>query len=190
MSEGETPAPTPPPEPPEPLAKNGWRIGNRKNNGAPPGGQPNAGGPGKGRATKRTYDPKLMAEAVAEKITTGKKIRPHHRGLPLTEPDAQLLNRIANESVEVFNDRIALNLREIADLATQRIKEKLQNDEFKTSELGFILSVAHDKRLSLDGSRALQQSNINVLVVAPPARDQMLSELEGLSESPKTVTPA
>lgn len=156
-------------------------------------GTPRKAKPGPGRPagiyapirTKRIYAPEELAQSVVESISEGKGLRRSPHLGPVTEEDRRTLTRITGESVEVFNERIALSLRDIADLATQRIKEKLEGDEFKAGELGFILSVAHDKRLSLDGSRALNNAAINVTVnqFGPSPKAVLLSELDGLSNA-------
>lgn len=138
--------------------------------------------------TKRIYAPEELAQSVVESISEGKGLRRSPHLGPVTEEDRRTLTRITGESVEVFNERIALSLRDIADLATQRIKEKLEGDEFKAGELGFILSVAHDKRLSLDGSRALNASSVNIQVnnYGGTPKESLLADLDGLSNS-KTI---
>lgn len=146
---------------------------------------------GIGLRTKRTYDPKELAENVALSISQGRSLRNSPYMKEATEEDRRQIARVVGETVEAFNERVALNLREIADLATQRIKEKLEADQFKPGELGFILSVAHDKRLSLDGSRALQMSSVNIQVnnFGPAPKEALLGELDGLS-SIKPASPA
>lgn len=149
------------------------------------------GAPPDEHVDKTTYDPVELAKNVAASITEGRGLRRSPRLTNVREEDRRQLTRITGESVEVFNERIALNLREIADLASQRIREKLEANEFKAGELGFILSVAHDKRLSLDGSRALQNASVNIQVnnFGPSAKDQLLGELDGMSNM-KAATPA
>jgi len=147
--------PGPPPDSPPPKKLDGRRF-----NGGP---RPGAGiRKGTKLPTKRTYNPAELADSVADSILTGSPIKT--KAGPPTLEDSKMLKRVTSETVEVFNERVASKLRLIADLAADRITEKLQADEFKSSELGFILSVAHDKRLSLDGSRAVSQASINVQV--------------------------
>lgn len=142
--------------------------------------------------TKAIYNADELAESVAITIASGKGFRSSPTLGPVTEYDRRTLSRIAQESVEEFNDRLALKLRLIADKATLRIEEKLDSDQFKTSELGFILSVAHDKRLSLDGSRALNNSSVNIQVnnFGSSPKASLLSELDGMTNvTPKPSDP-
>ena len=142
-------------------------------------------------STKTTYDPAALAEQITPAILEGKSLSRHHKLGAITTNDRQMLQRITGETVEVFNERIALKLRDIADLAAARIAQHLEEDNFKTSELGFILSVAHDKRLSLDGSRALSQSSVNIQVnnYGSSPKESLLADLDGLSHT-KPATPS
>ncbi len=164
----------------------GRKVGNRVKNG---GSRPNAGlQKGTQLASKRTYDPHALAEVVANKVIQGGKIVPTPQTGPISEGDKQLLARIAGVSVETFNEMFSHDLREISVLATARIKEKLLNDEFKTGELAFVMTSATDKRALLDGSRALQNASVNIIVnqFGPNPKDQLLTELDGMTN----VTPS
>jgi len=105
----------------------------------------------------------------------------------ISADDRTHLQRITGETVEAFNERIAQKLRDIADLAADRIQQHLEADNFKPGELGFIYSVAHDKRLSLDGSRALNNASVNIQVnnFGASPKETLLSELDGMTN----VTP-
>ena len=138
------------------------------------------------------YDSQELAEAAADALIAGngRGLRTDPRLGAVRDDDKGCLVRITGESVEVFNEHMANRLRTIADKAAKRIEEKLDSDQFKPGELGFILSVAHDKRLTLDGSRALNNAAINIQVnnfgAAP--KEQLLGELDGLG-SVRNVTP-
>lgn len=160
----------------------------RKNNSFP-----NGAGPGipKGTElpTKRTYDADKLADTVASQLVQGKQLRRNPQLAAVTEYDRRNLARITGESVEVFNERLAQKLRLIADKVTDRIEQKVDADQFKTGELGFILSVAHDKRLSLDGSRALNNASVNIQVnnYGQAPRDMLMGELDGLGLAKRVV---
>lgn len=149
-------------------------------------------GMGKGRgwhADKRTYNPEELADKVVDRVIMGKGITPQTTAKPMTDQDRTTLARYAGEAIEVFNERVALKLREVGDLALARIKQKLENDEFKPGELGFIYSVAQDKRLALDGSRQLANATVNVQVNNfGMSKEQLLAELDGLGNA-KPVAP-
>lgn len=153
----------------------------RKNNSFP-----NGAGPGipKGTElpTKRTYDAHALAEVVAQRALSGNKIMPTPRTGPITEDDLRILNRIAGVSVEAFNEIFSQDLREVSVLATQRMKEKLLKDEVKPEALAFMMTSATDKRLSLDGSRALHNASVNIQVnnYGQAPRDDLMGELDGL----------
>jgi len=142
--------------------------------------------------TKQIYNVEELATAAADAYVAG-----NGRGLktspllqPASEDDRLHIQRITGETVEVFNEHMASRLRVIAEKASLRIEEKLDQDQFKSGELGFILSVAHDKRLSLDGSRALQSASVNIQVnnYGSSPKTALLSELDGLG-SVKQVSP-
>lgn len=148
-------------------------------------------GMGKGNgphSDKRTYPADELADMITTRITTGSlpALTPRTQ-IPVTDSDRQMLNRIARETAEEFNERIGMKLRAIGDKVLAKIEEKLDADQFKTSELAFVYSVAHDKRLSLDGSRALQNASVNIQVnnFGPNPKESLLNELEGL----RNVTP-
>lgn len=145
----------------------------------PPGAPPDE------HRDKTTYNPTALADSIIPKIMSGHPLRPHHSLGHITDHDRRTLTRITGESVEVFNERIATKLRDIADIAADRIREKLESDQFKPGELGFILSVAHDKRLSLDGSRALNNASVNVQInnYGSSPKETLLADLDGLSPS-------
>ena len=148
-------------------------------------------GTGKPLALKRTYDPDSLAENLATAVIDGKGgIRRSPFLGPVTLDDRKTLARITGEPVEVFNERFAQKLRIVSDKAIDRIEQKLDNDEFKTGELAFVMTSATDKRLALDGSRALQNASVNITVnqFGPHPKDQLLSELDGLSNA-KLVSP-
>ncbi len=141
--------------------------------------------------TKKVYNVERLADLAVAAVIEGKGrgIAKSHRLLPVSEIDRTHFARITGETVEVFNEHMANRYRTIADKAAQRIEEKLDSDQFKSGELGFILSVAHDKRLSLDGSRALNNASVNIQVnnFGPNPKDQLLTELDGMTNvSPNT----
>ncbi len=141
--------------------------------------------------TKKVYNVEELADLATSAVIAGKGkgLQNSPRLGPVTEEDRCHIARITGESVEVFNEHMASRLRLIADKAASRIEEKLDNNEFKSGELGFILSVAHDKRLSLDGSRALNNSSVNIQVnnFGTNPKAALLSELDGMTNvSPST----
>lgn len=184
-----TELPTNPETPPTPLEQPAIPIPDgRVNNG----GKREGSGLPKGTKlpTKRTYSPRALAEVVTTKLITGRKIIPTPQTGPISEGDRELLARIAGVSVETFNEMFSQDLREVSVLATARMKEKLLSNEVKAEALAFMMTSATDKRLALDGSRALHNAAINVTVnqFGPSPKTVLLSELDGLSNA-KQVSP-
>ena len=110
------------------------------------------------------HDPVALAEVMAEKIVTGKGEIKTLAKVPASDYDRRIFQRITGESVEAFNARLSSKLGEISDDVLEVIKRKLAGDEFKTSELAFLFSVMHDKRLSMDGRSQVTNASINVQV--------------------------
>jgi len=178
--------PDAPPKPPLRLNKKGQPDGRYKNGGYRPGA-----GIKKGTQlrTKRTYNADALAEVVVNKIITGKPIAPTPQTGPITKETHSTLTRIAGESMAVFDARIAEKLSRIADKLADQIEATVDGGKFKPGELGFIFSVMHDKRQSLNGRTSLQNASINVVVnnFGSAPKEQLLSELDGLTHA-KNVT--
>lgn len=136
------------------------------------------------------HDPAVLAETLANKLASG---NPHLRNDPklgpVTEKDRVALQRICGETVEAFNARITEKLRIIEDLAAERAIQKLESNDFKASELGFILSVAHDKRTQIDGSSQLKNASLNAQInnFYGLSKDALLDLLDG--RKPINITP-
>lgn len=129
------------------------------------------------------YDPKEVAGQLAEKILTGKGAG--ITGLakvPASREDRRIFQRIAGTSVEEFNAMLSQELGGISTEVLAVIKQKLANDEFKTSELAFLFSVMHDKRLSMDGRAQVTNASINVQINqygSAVSKADLISMLEG-----------
>ena len=114
-----------------------------------------------GRKSKLT----ATVDCLAEQLISGRKLPKVPPGLgPVTEEDREALTRVAGASLAAFDEAMGRKLGEIADLAVQRIREKLEKDEFKSSELGFALSVALDKRSAITGRSQVGQAAVNTQV--------------------------
>jgi len=142
-------------------------------------------------ASKRTYDPDQLAENLVTGVLSGRVGIKRSPSLGMvTADDKRTLARITGEPVEVFNERFAQKLRVISDKAVDRIEQKLDNDEFKTGELAFVMTSATDKRLAIDGSRALQTASVNIQVnnYGSSPKEALLADLDGLGNI-KQVSP-
>jgi hypothetical protein len=134
----------------------------------------------------RKPKPLLSADQLAD-ITTASLLQgksPHHDPKlgPATDADRRSIVRVTGEAIEVFNARISEKLRIICDKSADRIQEKLDQDAFKPGELGFIFSVAHDKRQSLDGNNQLRAASVNIQVnnygpADSPSKEAILASL-------------
>ena len=81
--------------------------------------------------------------------------------------------------MEEFNQRLGEKLALISDKIATRIEEKLDNDEFKAGELGFIFSVSEDKRRALDVRAQMGASQVNIQVnnYGDKSRDEIIAAL-------------
>lgn len=139
------------------------------------------------RKVRATYDPEQLAQSLADNYLSGKQvgIRKAPQLGPVTEKDRDMLARVTGEPVEQFNRRLSGKLRLVADLALERIREALEQDRFKPSELGFVLSVTEDKRARLDGNSAIHSATVNVQVNnyngsgTGQSREQLMDLLDG-----------
>lgn len=136
------------------------------------------------------YDPAEVAEGIVEKLVTGQggEIKNVSRR-EADKHDRNLFQRIAGESVEIFNTRLSEKLGKVSEDVIEVIKRKLAADEFKTSELAFLFSVMHDKRLSMDGRAQVTNASINVQVNnygSAASKADLIAMLEG--RKPVTVT--
>lgn len=136
------------------------------------------------------YNSDELAEAMTAKLVTGKGEIMSKSG-PASAKDMQVLKRIVGESVEVFNSKLSEMLADVAVDTVVKIKQKLAADEFKTSELAFLFSVMHDKRLSMDGRAQVTNAAINVQINnygSSASKDDLIKMLEG--RMPVQVVPA
>lgn len=139
--------------------------------------------PAERHADKRTYNVDKLATQVADSLIAGKGtgIRRDPKLGAVTSRDLETIQRITGESADQFNERISLRLREVEDKAINRIIEHLDADNFKTSELAFVMTSAHDKRTMTDGSRQINASSVNVLINynGTGTKSALLDQLEG-----------
>jgi hypothetical protein len=76
----------------------------------------------------------------------------------------------------MMSERLAI----LSDKIAGRIEEKIDADLFKTSELGFILSVTEDKRRALDSRAQLAGAQVNIQVnnYGEKSREEILRDLQ------------
>jgi hypothetical protein len=142
------------------------------------------GGRPKGSYNKpRPIDVEAAIEAAADNALTGKPIVPgmlkgRKRSIP-SKADCERLTRSLGVSMEEFNQRLGEKLALISDKIATRIEEKLDNDEFKAGELGFIFSVSEDKRRALDVRAQMGASQVNIQVnnYGDKSRDEIIAAL-------------
>lgn len=144
------------------------------NNPMKMGGRP-VGIPGK----SIPMDPDEAIELAATRALTGKKIVPDMFTRPPSHNDCQRLQLALGMSMEQFNQRLSEKLAIISDKLASRIEEKVDQDAFKPGELGFIFSVAEDKRRALDARTQLGAAQVNIQVnnYGDRSRDEIIAAL-------------
>lgn len=129
------------------------------------------------------HDPAVLAGKVADALVEGGGLLRRNSALgPISATDHTLIHRVVGESIERFNARISDKLGEIGDQVLDKIKAKLANDEFKSSELAFLYSVMHDKRLSAEGKNQVANAAINIQINnngTNLSKDDLIAMLEG-----------
>lgn len=127
-------------------------------------------------------NPEGLAEEVASALVAGKGLIKPGKVRTITDDDRRLFQRVTGESVEAFNQMIGQELGAISKDVLEVIKRKLAMDEFKTSELAFLFSVMHDKRLSVEGRNQVASAAINIQVNqygTQVSKSDLIAMLEG-----------
>lgn len=133
-------------------------------------------------------NPDKVIEAAAQRIVEGQRVtaKTCTKMMPSTG-DAERLQRVLGVSMEQFNQKLGEKLAVLSDKIANRIEEKIDGDEFKPGELGFIFSVTEDKRRALDARSQLGNAQVNIQVnnYGDKSREEILADLQ----VPITVTP-
>ena len=150
---------------------------NGKKGGLPPGyPQDWDSHPSKGRTKEED-----VIEAVASRVMAGGKVIVLPKFTkPPTEADKKRVATILGMSLEVFNQRMAERLAILSDKISKRIEEKIDEDKFKPSELGFIFSVTEDKRRALDARAQVGAAQVNIQVnnYGEKSREEIMEALK------------
>lgn len=128
-------------------------------------------------------DQSALVDAAVEKIMTGKsldKIARVNVTRPPSQTDLDRLNRVLGISVDEFNRRMSERLAILSNKIANRIEEKIDGDEFKPGELGFIFGVAEDKRRALDSRTQMGSAQVNIQVnnYGDKSREEILRDLQ------------
>lgn len=137
-------------------------------------------------------DPEQAIDAAVDRALTGKPILPAtFKKLPPTKTDCERLERMLGVPLDEFNQRLAHKLALISDKIAGRIEEKVDADEFKPGELGFIFSVTEDKRRALDARTQVGAAQVNIQVnnYGDKSRDEIIAALMPAPVSDNQPTP-
>lgn len=127
--------------------------------------------------------PEEIVERVATAIMeTGEvPLKMSRRLTELPAQDREALARAVKMPYDTFVESISHHLQEIAFSCSERIKEKLADNEYRPSELNFLIAIALDKNSRLAGRSALQNASINVQVnnFGDQDKDAIIAQLMG-----------
>jgi len=119
-------------------------------------------------------------EQCADRVVSGKPFRSRSKNLgTVSDDDRKRVAHILGTSIEVFNTKLAERLAILSSKIAQRVEEKIDGDEFKTGELGFIFSVMEDKRRALSASSQVGAAQVNIQVnhYGDRSKEQILADL-------------
>ncbi len=128
----------------------------------------------------KPIDSRMAIDLAAEAVLSCKKFGPSVMRPHLGQADAERVTRALGISIEKFNQMMSERLAILSDKIAGRIEEKIDADLFKTSELGFILSVTEDKRRALDSRAQLAGAQVNIQVnnYGEKSREEILRDLQ------------
>lgn len=128
----------------------------------------------------KPVDTEQAIEAAVDRALTGKPILPKtFKKNPPSLKDCERIERVLGVPLDEFNQRLAHKLALISDKIAGRIEEKVDANEFKPGELGFIFSVTEDKRRALDARAQVGAAQVNIQVnnYGDKSRDEIIAAL-------------
>ena len=149
------------------------RINGRK------GGNPNFTA-GREVPTKRTYPLDAVLDEFAERAIAGKKYPRTNSTLgPMTEEDQKMIKRVVGVSAEEFQSLFSERLRTLADMAVDRIQEKLAEGGQKLGDLNMTLAISVDKLAAMNSKPSQGNLSVQINNYGDMSRDELLSSLKG-----------
>lgn len=134
---------------------------------------------------KVPIDTDILVKAATKRIVNGGPLAiPGNPFGPPGPKQLAMIDRMLSTSVSDFNAQLSTRLRAVVEGIVGRVEEKLQNNEFKSSELGFLLGVVEDKRRALDTAAVVSSANVNIQVnnYGEKSREEILADLQVVPE--------
>lgn len=135
-------------------------------------------------AGKRTVPPDDLIEEAANRALAGKPFLSRcGPSMPPSDADKLAVARVLNTSVEEFRSQFSAKMGTIMEKVAHRIEEKLDANEFKSGELGYVLTVVGERKDRLDGFNGAGSTTVNTQVniygasSAVQTREQVLASL-------------
>ena len=148
------------------------RINGRK------GGNPNF--KAQREATKRTYPLGDVLDVFAERAISGRPTPRTSSNLgPMTARDQEMIKRVVGVSAEEFQSLFSERLRTLADMAVDRIQEKLAEGGQKLGDLNMTLAISVDKLAAMNSKPSQGNLSVQINNYGDMSRDELLASLKG-----------
>jgi len=142
------------------------------------GGNPNLSA--QRRAQKRTYELDAVIDEFAERAIAGKSVpRTGSTCKPITGDDRAMIQRVVGASAEEFQALFSERLRSLADMAVDRIQEKLAEGGQKLSDLNMTLAISVDKLAAMNSKPSQGNLSVQINNYGDMSREELLSSLRG-----------
>ena len=97
----------------------------------------------------------------------------------MTEDDQKMINRVVGVSAEEFQSLFSERLRTLADMAVDRIQEKLAEGGQKLGDLNMTLAISVDKLAAMNSKPSQGNLSVQINNYGDMSRDELLSSLKG-----------
>jgi hypothetical protein len=143
------------------------------------GGNPNLSA--QRMAQKRTYELDAVLDEFAERAIAGKAATPRTGSTcgPITHHDQAMIQRVVGASAEEFQALFSERLRTLADMAVDRIQEKLAEGGQKLSDLNMTLAISVDKLAAMNSKPSQGNLSVQINNYGDMSREELIASLKG-----------
>jgi len=121
-----------------------------------------------------------VLDAFAERaIKGGAMPRTIHNLKPMTARDQEMIKRVVGVSAEEFQSLFSERLRTLADMAVDRIQEKLAEGGQKLGDLNMTLAISVDKLAAMNSKPSQGNLSVQINNYGDMSRDELLASLKG-----------
>ena len=112
-------------------------------------------------------------------IKGGAMPRTIHNLKPMTARDQEMIKRVVGVSAEEFQSLFSERLRTLADMAVDRIQEKLAEGGQKLGDLNMTLAISVDKLAAMNSKPSQGNLSVQINNYGDMSRDELLASLKG-----------